>query len=272
MCSHDELLPSQYDRARAEFITGDTRDVLTRGAEQSRARFRADAISDGCCGPSLLDRTGGMSVQRPTRRTLARLAALATALAGTVMAARADDARLIAPAAQATILADLKTPAAGSNHADVTIVEWFDYDCPFCRRTHPHLQDALRTDPNLRIVYKEWPVFGEVSEYAAQSALAANWQGRYLQAHDALISTPDAIADRSHVDSTLMAAGIDMAQLSRDRHAHAREIAAILARSVSEATQLGLKGTPGFLIGRQFVSRSLDLPQLRQLIVHTRAQ
>jgi protein-disulfide isomerase len=187
------------------------------------------------------------------------------------MAARADDPRLITPAAQDRILADLKMPAAGSKNADVTIVEWFDYDCPFCRKTHPHLQDALRTDPNLRIVYKEWPVFGEVSEYAAQSALAASWQGRYLQAHDALISTPDAIADRAHVDSTLRAAGIDMAQLSRDRQAHVREIAGILARSANEAALLGLRGTPGFLIGRQFVSRSLDLPQLRQLIAYARA-
>lgn len=211
-------------------------------------------------------------MQRPTHRTLARLAALAIALAGTAMAARADDPRLITPAAQATILADLKTPAAGGKSADVTIAEWFDYDCPFCRRTHPHLQDALRADPNLRIVYKEWPVFGEVSEYAAQSALAANWQGRYLQAHDALISTPDAIADRAHVDSTLRAAGIDMAQLSRDRQAHAREIAGILARSADEAALLGLRGTPGFLIGRQFVPRSLDLPQLQQLIAHARAR
>jgi protein-disulfide isomerase len=185
------------------------------------------------------------------------------------MAAHADDPRLITPAAQAAILADLKTPAAGSKNADATIVEWFDYDCPFCRRTHPHLQDALRTDPDLRIVYKEWPVFGEVSEYAAQSALAANWQGRYLQ--DALISTPDAIADRAHVDATLRAAGIDMARLSRDRQAHAREITAILARSFTEAAQLDLKGTPGFLIGRQFVPRSLDLPQLRRLIAYARA-
>jgi protein-disulfide isomerase len=226
---------------------------------------------DGRCGLSLLDRTGGTSVQRPTHRTLARLAALAIALAGTVMAAHADDPRLITPAAQAAILADLKTPAAGSKNADATIVEWFDYDCPFCRRTHPHLQDALRTDRDLRIVYKEWPVFGEVSEYAAQSALAANWQGRYLQAHDALISTPDAIADRAHVDATLRAAGIDMARLSRDRQAHAREITAILARSFTEAAQLDLKGTPGFLIGRQFVPRSLDLPQLRRLIAYARA-
>jgi protein-disulfide isomerase len=212
-----------------------------------------------------------MSVKRSTPRTLARLAAFAIALTGSVIAARAADPRVITDAAQATILADLKTPAAGNKNADVAIVEWFDYDCPFCRKTHPHLQEALRTDPRLRVVYKEWPVFGEVSEYAAQSALATAWQGKYVRAHDALIETPDSISDKAHVDSTLKSAGIDLAQLSRDREAHAQEIAAILARSATEAAQLGLKGTPGFLIGKQFVPRSLDLPQLRQLIAYSRA-
>lgn len=202
---------------------------------------------------------------------LTRLAALVAALTGSVIATQADDARLITDAAQATILSDLKTPAAGSKNADVTIVEWFDYDCPFCRKTHPHLQEALRTDPKIRVVYKEWPVFGEVSEYAAQSALAAQWQSKYLRAHDALIETPDSIADKAHVDSALKTAGIDMAQLSRDRKTHAQEIAAILARSNEEATHLGLKGTPGFLIGKQFIPRSFDLPQLRQLIAYSRA-
>jgi len=204
-------------------------------------------------------------------RLWSRFATVAIALIGIVVAARADEPLLVTRAARATILADLRTAAAGSDSADVTIVEWFDYDCPFCRKTHPHLQEILRSDPKVRILYKEWPVFGDVSEYAAQSALAANWQGKYLQAHDALISTPGAMADRAHVDSTLKSAGVDLAQLSRDRKAHADEIAAILARSNDEAAHLDLKGTPGFLIGRQFVARSLDLPQLRQLIAYARA-
>lgn len=204
-------------------------------------------------------------------RLWSRFATVAIALIGIVVAARAEEPQLVSRAAQATILADLRTAAAGSDNADVTIVEWFDYDCPFCRKTHPHLQEILRSDPKVRIVYKEWPVFGDVSEYAAQSALAANWQGKYLQAHDALISTPGAIADTAHVDSTLKRAGVDLARLGRDRKAHAGEIAVILARSNDEAAHLDLKGTPGLLVGRQFVARSLDLSQLRQLIAYARA-
>jgi protein-disulfide isomerase len=202
----------------------------------------------------------------PITRGLVRFFTVAIALAGVVVAARADDARLVTREAQTEILSDLKTATAGAGNADVTIVEWFDYDCPFCRRTHPHLQELVRTDSKVRVVYKEWPVFGETSEYAARSALAANWQGKYLQVHDALIGTPDAIADKAHVDATLRAAGVDMARLSRDLKAHAQEIAGILARSTREADRLGLKGTPGFLIGRQFVPRSLDLSQLRALV------
>jgi protein-disulfide isomerase len=148
----------------------------------------------------------------------------------------------------------------------VTIVEFFDYNCPFCKKTEPELKKLLRSDAKVRIVYKEWPVFGEVSEYAARAALAANWQGKYLVAHDALIGVPNGIDEISQVDSVLKAAGIDLKQLDRDRKLHAKEIGSLLSRSIEEAQRLGLRGTPGFVIGRQVVPRSLDLPILKQLV------
>lgn len=203
-----------------------------------------------------------------TRRVVQRMStALILALAGLVMhSAEAQLPQLITPVAEAQILAHPATPAAGAAEAAVTIVEWFDYNCPFCRKTHSQVQQLLHTNPKVRVLYKEWPIFGEVSDYAARSALAANWQRKYLTAHDALLGAPQELTDVAQVDSVLLEAGLDLPRLRRDRSEHAAEIEAILARSTQEAGSLGLRGTPGFLIGRQFVSRSLDLSQLQELV------
>ena len=165
----------------------------------------------------------------------------------------------------AALAQNTTVPAAGAKDADVTIVEFFDYNCPFCKKTAPELQKLLHTDPKVRILYKEWPIFGDVSEYAARSALAAHWQGKFLIAHEALIGTPNDLDETSQVDSVLKAAGVDLTQLTRDRSAHAAEITAILARNKKEAATLGFHGTPGFVVGRQLVPLALTLQNLQQL-------
>ena len=136
-------------------------------------------------------------------------------------------------------------PAAGAKDADVTIVEFFDYNCPFCKKTAPELLKLLHVDPKVRILYKEWPIFGDVSEYAARSALAANWQGKFLTAHDALIGAAHDLDDNSQVDAVLKSVGVDLTQLARDRTAHATEITAILARNAQEASRARLPGNAG---------------------------
>src|SRR5438309_10260835 len=146
-------------------------------------------------------------------------------------ALRAQEVRTITAQAAAAIAARPETPAAGARAGDVTIIEFLDYNCPFCKKTAPELQKLLRADPRVRILYKEWPIFGDVSEYAARSALAANWQGKFLAAHNALIGAPNDLDETSQVDAVLKAAGVDLTQLSRDRSAHAAEITAILARN-----------------------------------------
>jgi len=171
-----------------------------------------------------------------------------------------------APAAVISALAQPPLmPAAGAKDADLTIVEFFDYNCPFCKKTAPELQKLLQVDPKVRILYKEWPIFGDVSEYAARSALAANWQSRFLIAHDALIGSAHDLDDTSQVDAVLKSAGIDLTQLARDRTAHAAEITAILSRNAQEAATLGFRGTPGIVVGRQLLPRSLTLKDLREL-------
>jgi protein-disulfide isomerase len=176
-----------------------------------------------------------------------------------------------APAATvAALVQPPAMPAAGAADANVTIVEFFDYNCPFCKKTAPELQKLLHADPKVRIVYKEWPIFGDVSEYAARSALAANWQGKFLVAHDALIAAPNDLDENAQVDAVLKGAGIDLTQLAHDRTAHAGEITKILSRDAQEAASLGFKGTPGFVIGRQVVPLALTLHDLQQLTQNAR--
>ena len=186
-------------------------------------------------------------------------------------ALRAQEVRTITAQAAAAIAARPETPAAGVRDGDVTIIEFLDYNCPFCKKTAPELQKLLRADPRVRILYKEWPIFGEVSEYAARSALAANWQGKFLAAHNALISAPRDLDETSQVDSILKGAGVDLKRLADDRKLHSADIDASLARNAAEARALGLRGTPGFFIGRQLVPRSLTLQQLQQLTANARA-
>jgi protein-disulfide isomerase len=105
-------------------------------------------------------------------------------------ALRAQEVRMITAQAESAIAARPEMPAAGAKDADLSIIEFLDYNCPFCKKTAPELQKLLHAERMVRIVYKEWPIFGEVSQYAARSALAANWQGKFLVAHDALIGAP----------------------------------------------------------------------------------
>lgn len=187
-----------------------------------------------------------------------------------IPAARAQATRPLTVEGQAVILAKSETPAAGASDADVTVVEFFDYNCPFCRAMHPRLIQLLREDPKVRVLYKEWPVFGKVSEYAARSAIAAKWQGKYLVAHDALITSRQDLDAPADIDATLKTAGIDLKKLDQDRKLHATEIDATLARAANEAQALGLRGTPGLIVGREFVPSSLTVDALKQLVGQAR--
>jgi protein-disulfide isomerase len=181
----------------------------------------------------------------------------------------AQDIQLITAQGQKEMLTDPGTDAAGATNADVTIVEYFDYNCPFCKKLVPVLQALLAEDHKIAIVYKDWPVLGEVSVYAARSAVAARWQGKYLLAHDALMSGPR-FAQNDQVDATLKSAGIDIDRLRKDQSRHAKGIDALLARNNEEAHALNLRGTPGIVVGRQLLPGFVDLTALKRLVADSR--
>lgn len=169
------------------------------------------------------------------------------------------------------ILNDPAAPVAGNPNGDLTIVNFTDYNCPFCKRVKPDLDRVVEEDGKIRMVYKDWPVIRPTSVDGATMALAAKYQGRYDVAHDALMSIPGTDVPRERMRSTLQAAGIDMARLDADMTVHAADIDALLRRNMAQADALGLTGTPSFLIG-PFRTSTLDYEGFKQVISDARAE
>ncbi len=147
----------------------------------------------------------------------------------------------------AQVLADNASPRLELGKASLTVVMFTDYGCPACRQADPALRSAVARDGNIRLVYKDWPIFGERSEQAARVALAAHYQGIYPAFHHRLMSSPrlNDEALRQHVER----AGGNWEQLEADLLARRSAIESQLAANERDAFALGLQGTPGYLIG-----------------------
>jgi protein-disulfide isomerase len=205
---------------------------------------------------------------KTTTSKAAILAAAVLALTGSG-AAYAQNVALITVAGQKQMLEDPGIPLLGAPRANITVVEYFDYNCSYCRKLAPAFGALVAKDPGVAVLYKEWPIFRGVSTYAARSALATQWQGKYLQAHDALISAPR-LATEALVDECLRQAGIDMPRLKADLAAHGAAIDLILRRNEMEASALNLRGTPGLVVGRYVVSDVDSLESLQADVDHAR--
>jgi protein-disulfide isomerase len=186
-------------------------------------------------------------------------------------AVRSQELREVSRAGEKAILAKPGLQMTGARNPDLTIVEYFDYNCPFCKRVVPTFKQLLAEDKKLAIVYKDWPVLGESSAYAARCALAAGWQDKYFIAHDALLSGPR-LRSNDQIESILRGAGIDLDKLKKDLAAHAGEITALLARNDAEAHALDLDGTPGIMVGRQLMPGGADVDFFRKLIAAVRRE
>lgn len=171
----------------------------------------------------------------------------------------------IALAQQKMILQDPGTPVLGAAHPDVVVVEYFDYNCPYCRKLAPSIQALVDNNPRVAVLFKEWPIFGGISVYAARSALAAQWQGKYLAAHNALIRAPR-LSQEPEVDDALQKAGVNIAELKRTLAIRGAQIDALLSRNSSEARSLGMQGTPGLLVGRNVSTGIGDLAALQTAV------
>jgi protein-disulfide isomerase len=205
-----------------------------------------------------------VSPGRSRREALGLLGAVA--LLGSGVARAADDEKVLT---EALVLRDPEIPAGGNPQGDINIVEWFDYNCPYCRRIAPELAQVVQDDGKVRLVFKDWPILGEVSKIAARMALASKYQDKFLQAHEAMISVNSKLTE-PRIRELLAGAGIDMDRLSRDLSTNAKAIDTILARNNDQAVAFGFKGTPSFIVGKFRVPGALTMTEFEQVIADAR--
>jgi protein-disulfide isomerase len=173
-----------------------------------------------------------------------------------ILKARAED-----------ILRDADSPVGGNPQGDVSLVEFFDYNCPYCRRVAPVMVDAEAADPKLRIVYKEFPILGPGSTFAAKAALAVHRQGKYVAFHKELMQVRGRV-DEARVLDVAAKIGVEVELMKTDMNDPA--IQAAIDRNLELAEVLRINGTPGFVIGEQILHGATDLKTLQELIREAR--
>ena len=167
------------------------------------------------------------------------------------------------------VLRDPAIPSAGNPDGDITIVEYFDFQCPYCRKTYSDLQKLVKEDPKLRLVYKDWPILGDVSVQAARLVQAARFQGKFTQAHDALMNYKGRLT-AANLEEILVNAGVDGKRLKVDLAANEAAIKDTLTRNNAQAEAFGFFATPSFIIGTFRVPSVLELASFRQAIKDAR--
>ena len=181
---------------------------------------------------------------RTRREALGLLGASAALLGAASRSAFAQGDNVLT---EALVLRDPDVPSTGNTEGDINIVEWFDYNCPYCRKIAPEIQQVVQDDGKVRLVLKDWPILGEVSKFGARMALAAKYQDKYTAAHEAMIGVSSRLTE-PRIRELLAGAGVDMDRLNRDATTNAKAIDTILARNHDQAMAFGFKGTPSFIV------------------------
>ena len=158
-------------------------------------------------------------------------------------------------------------PVIGNPNGDVTIVEFFDYRCPYCKSVAPAFIELYEKDGNARFVLKEFPILGPESEFAAKAALAAQKQGKYRDLHLAMMAFKGKLTN-DDVRQLAAKVGIDVPKLENDMQDPA--ITAAINRNYALAEALGIKGTPAFIIGDELVPGAITTEEMRKRIAAVR--
>ncbi|WP_457670860.1 DsbA family protein [Thiolapillus sp.] len=159
--------------------------------------------------------------------------------------------------------ADTKSPVWGNPEGNTIVVEFFDYNCPYCKKVFPSMEKLIAEDGDIKIVMKELPVLGPDSEYAAKAALAAQMQGKYDQFHARMMNQGGRLS-REGVLAAAKAVDLDLNQLQKDMQSP--EVQQELARSSAWAQRLGVNGTPAFVIGEELIPGAIDGQRMKQYV------
>jgi len=169
----------------------------------------------------------------------------------------------------AQLTQDPGNPVGGNPQGRVTIVEFFDYQCGYCKREAVELTKLLQTDSDIRLVYKDLPILGPPSVFAARAALAAQKQGKHEALHAALMATSEGLTEQS-VLQVATQAGLDIAQLEKDMGDPS--VAATLDRNFRLQRALNIQGTPALIVGTELIPGAAGLETLKALVARARAQ
>lgn len=168
---------------------------------------------------------------------------------------------------QKDLLHDPSSPVSGNLDGKVTLVEFFDYRCGFCKRAAGAVTQLQKDDPTVRVVYKDFPILGEPSELAARAALSANAQGKHQAFHEALLASKHEMTK----DELLRVAGdVGLDQKRFEADMTNPEWQSVIDRNRALARELGISGTPGFIVGTELVPGALDLKGLKELVARAR--
>jgi protein-disulfide isomerase len=159
------------------------------------------------------------------------------------------------------LLSDPSSPVIGNPHANVAVVEFFDYACPYCKAAEPRLEAMLRSDQGTKLVLKEFPILTPESMIATKAALASVKQGKYTQFHQALMAYKGPLQD-SVIFDTAKDVGLDVGRLRKDMTAP--EITDEIIANFNLARSLRMFQTPGFIVGNHILtgpSADIDFPK-----------
>jgi protein-disulfide isomerase len=178
-----------------------------------------------------------------------------------------DRIRKVIATKQAELLNDPNSPVSGNLDGDVTVVEFFDYRCGYCKRVAGAVTQLQEDDPNVRVVYKDFPVLGDASVFAARAALASKVQGKHLAFHEALLASKIELISEN-VLAIAKQVGLNTEQLNKDMQDPT--LNEIIVRNQALARELGINGTPGFIVGTELVPGAIELNDLQNLVRQVR--
>ena len=217
---------------------------------------------------TILDRRGTILSMVAVLTLTARVAKAQPTTKPSVTPAPTDDRRdAFAELATQDLLYDPASPVLGNPTGDVTITEFFDYRCPYCKVMAPRLVTLIAKDRGVRLVMKEYPVLSRESIIAARVALAVAQHGKYQTFHAAMFAV-DGPFDEARILEVVRSIGLDPASIANEMKS--REIEAELRRNLALGHILGVHGTPAFVVGEAIVPGAVPLEALEKLIAAER--
>lgn len=155
----------------------------------------------------------------------------------------------------------------GNEKGDITVIEFFDYNCPYCRQSLVDIEKLIKNDKNVRVVLKEYPILGEASKQASLAALASRKQNKYMEFHTALLTAKGRINDEQ-ISLIAKNVGLDVDQLKKDMESE--DVLESHNKNMEVGRKLGINGTPTFIFNDQVVPQVLPYEAMKQLIARIR--